>query len=97
MAKIDDRFDALQQEFQNSQVTAGNTWIADEQMPQFQLRRKKAGQLQHKVWYLSIGEVGQQMTTFWGHNLTEALVKAEKWRGTYAKSSKGPRKQTTEE
>lgn len=97
MAKIDDRFNALQNGFQNPQVTTGNTWITDEQMPQLQLRRKQAGQSHHKVWYLSIGESGQQMTTFWGHDLTDALVKAEKWRGTYVRSSKGPRKQAAEE
>jgi len=93
MAKIDERLDALQDGFQNPILTTGNTWLPDEQLPQLGVRRKKAGEAQHKVWYLSVGESGGQAATFWGYNLTECLIKAEKWRGTYVKHTKGPRKQ----
>ncbi len=92
MAKIDDRLEALQQGFQNPSLTAGNTWIPDEQIESLQVRRKKADQTHHKLYYISVGESGGQMATFWGHKLSDALVKAEKWRGTYVKLTKGPRK-----
>lgn len=92
MAKIDDRIDALQQGFQNPQLTIGNTWVADDQMEQLQVRRKKSGEAQHKLFYLSIGELGGAPAIFWGHQFTDCLVKAEKWRGTYVKNTKGPRR-----
>lgn len=93
MAKIDDRLDALQQGFQNPQLSTGNAWVEDAQMESLQVRRKNAGQTHHKLFYISVGEFGQQPTAiFWGHKFTDALVKAEKWRGTYVKLTKGPRK-----
>jgi hypothetical protein len=93
MAKIDDRLDALQQGFQNPQLTTGTTWIEDAQMESLQVRRKNAGATHHKLFYLSIGEQGsQQPAVFWGYKFTDALVKAEKWKGTYVKNTKGPRK-----
>ena len=92
MAKIDDRIDALQQGFQNPQVSMGNTWIEDAQMESLQVRRKKADQTHHNLFYMPVAEAGGQMATFWAHKFTDALVKAEKWRGTYVKNTKGPRK-----
>ena len=93
MAKIDDRIDALQNGFTNPFINSGNTWVADADMESYQVRRKNAGQTHHKLFYFSIGETGQApMATFWGHKFTDALVKAEKWRGTYVKNTKGPRK-----
>lgn len=93
MAKIDDRIDAIQQGFQNPAVSSGIHWVEDAQMEQLQVRRKVAGQTHHRLWYFSVGEHGQQPTTFWGHRFTDALEKAEKWKGTYVKNTKGPRKQ----
>ena len=95
MAKIDDRIEAIQQGFQNAQVTFGNTWVEDSQIESLRpkVRRKSAGQTHHKLFYLSIGETGQQATAvFWGHNMTQVLEAAEVWRGTYVKHTKGPRK-----
>lgn len=94
MAKIDDRIDALQQGFQNPQLTSGTTWVEDAQMEQLKIRRKNAGQTHHKLFYLSIGENGQPPALFWGHKFTDCLIAAEKWRGTYVKMTKGPRKKS---
>lgn len=92
MAKIDTQLDAVQNGFQNPAMTMGTAWIPDEQMEALQVRRRKADQAQHKLWYLSIGETGGQMATFWGHKFSDALNKALEWRGLPTKSKRGPRK-----
>jgi hypothetical protein len=92
MAKIDDTIDAVSAGFQNVEVRSGTAWIPDEQMEQLGVRRKKAGEVQHKLWYLSIGETGQPPAMFWGHRFTDALKKAMKWRGMETKGKRGPRK-----
>lgn len=91
MAKIDDRLSALFQGFQNPAVNIGAVWVEDAQMEVLKIRRKNAGQTHHWLWYISIGETGAQPTVFWDHKISDALVKAEKWKGTYVKSTKGPR------
>jgi hypothetical protein len=93
MAKIDDRIEEVQKGFQSPSFTSGTTWVEDAQMEACQVRRKSAGQTHHRLFYVSIGEYGQTPTTFYGHKFTDALVKVEKWRGTYVKNTKGPRKQ----
>ena len=92
MAKIDDTLEAVTSGFQNVEVRSGTAWIPDEQIEALQVRRKKANEPQHKLWYLSIGETGQQPTVFWGHRFTDALKKAMKWRGMETKAKRGPRK-----
>lgn len=92
MAKIDDTLAAVSSGFQDVQVTCGTAWIPDEQIESLQVRRKKAGEPRHKLWYISIGEAGQQPAIFWGHRFTDALKKAMKWRGMETKSKRGPKK-----
>ena len=90
MAKIDTDLDGIQAGFQNPDLRIGTTFIPDDKMSSLGLRRRKAGQDQHKVWYISIGEVGAAPTaTFWGHKFSECLTAAMVWRGTYVKSSRG--------
>lgn len=81
MAKLDDQLAAIEYGYQNPEMRCGTAWIPDEQMEALQVRRKKADLKQHRLWYLSVGETGQQLTTFWGHRFTDALKKALKWRG----------------
>ncbi len=92
MAKIDDTIDAVCTGFQNPVWSSGVAWMPDEQMEQLGVRRKKAGEPQHKLTYFSVGEQGQQPAVFWGHRFTDALKKAMKWRGMETKSKRGPRK-----
>jgi hypothetical protein len=93
MAKIDTQLLGIEAGFQNPEVRLGSMWFTNEQMEGAHLRRKKAEDQQHKVWYLSIGETGQQPTaTFYGHKLTDVLIKALEWRGMPTKSKRGPRK-----
>ncbi len=92
MAKIDDTLAAVSAGFQDVVVTSGMAWVPDEQIESLQVRRKKAGEAQHKLWYLSIGETGQTPAVFWGHKFTDALKKAMKWRGMETKSKRGPKK-----
>lgn len=91
MAKIDTQLAAIENGFQNPAVATGTAWIPDDQMEALQVRRKKAGQPQHRLWYLSIGEQGGQMATFWGHRFSDALNKALTWRGLPTKSKRGPK------
>lgn len=92
MAKIDDTIAAVSAGYQNVEVRAGTAWMPDDQMEALGVRRKKAGEPQHKLWWISIGEAGQQPNVFWGHLFTDALKKAMKWRGMETKSKRGPRK-----
>lgn len=92
MAKIDDIIEQVSYGFQNPQIQSGTTWVPDAQMEQYGVRRKKAGEPQHKLWYFSIGETGQQPNVFWGHRFTDALKKAMEWRQIPTKSKRGPRK-----
>lgn len=98
MAKIDDQLTSIEAGFQNPEIRFGTAWIPDEQMETLHVRRKKAEQAQHRLCYLSIGETGQTPTaTFWGHKLTDALIKALEWRQLPTKSKRGPKKaQATE-
>lgn len=92
MAKIDDIITAVTSGFQDVEWRSGNAWVPDEQIESMGVRRKKAGDAQHLLTYLSIGERGQQPTVFWGHKFTDALKKAMKWRGMETKSKRGPKK-----
>lgn len=96
MAKIDDQLTAIEAGFQNPELRFGSTWIPDEQMEALQVRRKKAGLAQHRLFYLSVGETGQQPATFWGHKLSDCLIKALEWRQLPTKSKRGPRKATNQ-
>jgi hypothetical protein len=93
MSKIDDQLTAIEAGFQNPEIKYGTVWIPDEQMEPLHLRRKKAGEAQHRVCYLSIGEIGQAPTaTFWGHKFSDVLIKALEWRQLPTKSNRGPKK-----
>ncbi len=92
MAKIDDTIAAISAGFTDPYWVTGTAWIPDEQIEQLGVRRKKAGEPRHKLVYLSVGENGGQLATFWGHQFTDALKKAMKWRGMETKSKRGPRK-----
>jgi len=92
MAKIDTQLSLIEHGFTNPVITTGTTWVPDEQMEPLQMRRKKAGEAQHRLWYLSVGETGATPTTFWGHKLSDALKKALEWRGLPTTSKRGPRK-----
>lgn len=72
----------------------GTAWIPDEQLESMQIRRKngKAGEPQHRLFYISIGETGQPPATFWGHKFTDALAKALEWRNLPTRTKRGPRK-----
>lgn len=89
MAKIDAQFEAIEDGFQNPEVRYGTAVVPDSQMEQLGLRRKKAGQDQHRVCYLSVGEVNQTPTVFWGHKFTDVLLKALEWRNLPTKSKRG--------
>ncbi len=91
MAKIDSVLDSIEAGFQNPIITCGTHWVPDEQMEALQVRRKKAGQPQHRLWYLSVGETGGQLMTFWGHRFNDCLLKALQWRGLPTKSKRGPK------
>lgn len=92
MAKIDALFVAFEAGFQNPQVNMGTTWIPDEQMETLKIRRKKAGEAQHRVWYLSIGETGQApLVTFWGHKPSDLVKQALSWRQMPTKTRRGPK------
>lgn len=91
MAKIDDTIEAVSAGFQDADIRSGTVWIADDQMEQLGVRRKKAGEAKHKLWYLSIGETGQAPAVFYGHRFSDALKKAMTWRGMATKSKRGPR------
>lgn len=94
MAKIDSQLEAIEAGFQNPEIRFGSTWIPDEQMEALQVRRRKAGVPQHRLFYLSVGETGQQPATFWGHKFSDCLIGALKWRQLPTKSKRGPRKAT---
>lgn len=89
MAKIDSQLEAIEAGFQNPELRFGTAWIPDEQMETLQMRRKKAGQPQHRLCYLSVGETGQTPATFWGHKFSECLIKALQWRNLPTKSKRG--------
>lgn len=91
MPKIDDTIDAICAGFQNVEVRVGTTWIPDDQIESLGVRRKKAGDPQHKLWYFSVGEQGQAPATFWGHKFSDALKKAMTWRGMATKNKRGPK------
>lgn len=91
MAKIDTQLAAIENGFQNPTVTIGTAWIPDAQIESLNVRRKKSGQEQHRLWYLSIGEAGQQPAVFWGHKFNDCLLKALAWRGLPTKSKRGPK------
>lgn len=91
MAKIDDIIEAVCTGFQDPVWQTGTMWVADEQIEQLGVRRKKAGEPRHKLVYFSVGENGQPPAMFYGHKFTDALHKAMKWRGMETKSKRGPR------
>ena len=92
MAKIDDVIASVCTGFQDPQWATGSVWVTDEQIEQFGVRRKKAGEPRHKLVYFSVGEAGQQPAVFYGHRFTDALKKAMEWRGMATKTKRGPRK-----
>lgn len=93
MAKIDTQLEAIEAGYQNPEVRYGTTWVPDEQMEALGMRRKKAGQVQHRLCYLTVGETGQAPTiTFWGHKFSDVLIKALEWRQLPTKSKRGPKK-----
>jgi hypothetical protein len=95
MAKIDTQLASIEAGFQNPLLVIGTTMIPDDQMETLQVRRKNAGNTQHRLFYLQIGETGQPPTaTFWGHKLTDVLIKALQWRGLPTKSKRGPKAKT---
>lgn len=92
MAKIDTQLIAIETGFQNPEIRMGTAWVPDDQMETLGVRRKKAGETQHRLFYLSIGETGQPPATFWGHRYTDALNKALTWRNLPTKTKRGPKK-----
>lgn len=92
MAKIDTQLASIEAGFQNPEIRMGTAWVPDEQMETLGIRRKKAGEPQYRLFYLSIGETGQTPATFWGHKFTDALIKALEWRNLPTKSKRGPRR-----
>lgn len=93
MAKIDTQLEAIEAGFQNPEIRYGTAWIPDEQMDVLKVRRRKAGQPQHRLAYLSVGETNQAPTaTFWGHKFSDVLTKALEWRQLPTKSKRGPKK-----
>lgn len=91
MAKIDSIVDALSVGFKDAELRFGSSWIPDAQIEQLQVRRKKAGEAQHKLWYISIGERGETPTVFWGQKFSDALKKAMTWRGMATKNKRKPK------
>lgn len=97
MAKIDTQLAAIEVGFQSPEIKMGTAWVPDEQMETLGVRRKKATTAtQHRLFYLSIGEIGQAPATFWGHKLTDALIKALQWRNLPTKNKRGPRTKAAE-
>ena len=91
MAKIDTQFASVLEGFKDHKVQMGTMWVADDMMEGMKLRRKKAGQAKHKIWYLQIGEEGQAPAVFYGHKFTDCLNQALEWRGLPTKSRRGPK------
>ncbi len=91
MAKIDSIMETLSAGFKDSDIRFGTSWIPDAQIEQLQVRRKKAGESQHKLWYISIGERGETPTVFWGQKFSDALKKAMSWRGMSTKNKRKPK------
>lgn len=95
MSKIDNQLIAIEAGFQNPEVHIGTTWVPDAQMEVLQIRRKKAGEAQHRLFYMTVGETGQPpVATFYGHRFSDVLIKALEWRQLPTKSKRGPRKKT---
>jgi hypothetical protein len=94
MSKIDTQFAAIEAGFQDPELRFGTAWVQDEQMEQLGVRRKKAGQPKHRLFYLSVGEAGQApVVTFWGNKFSDCLIKALSWRNLPTKSKRGPKAQ----
>lgn len=91
MAKIDIIVDALSEGFKDAEIRFGTSWIPDAQIEQLQVRRKKAGEAQHKLWYLSIGERGETPTVFWGQKFSDVLKKTMAWKGMATKNKRKPK------
>src|SRR6185436_6653117 len=91
MAKIDNQLAAIVDGFQDSELRSGTTWVPDDQMEALMVRRKKSGQAKHKLFYLTVGETGQNQTTFWGYKFSDCLLKALAWRNLPTKNRRGPK------
>lgn len=88
MAKIDSVIESLSAGFKDAELRFGSSWIPDAQIEQLQVRRKKAGEAQYKLWYISLGERGETPTVFWGQKFSDALKKAMTWRGMATKKKR---------
>lgn len=81
MAKIDSVVDAIESGLYNPSIVFGTQWVPDSEMETLHVRRKKAGESRHKLWYMSVTQEGQDAQTFWGHKMSDCLKKALTWRG----------------
>ena len=91
MSKIDDVLEQISAGYQNPQVSFGFMMIDDQHMEQMKLRRKVTGVIQHRICALSVGEIGGQLVTFYGHRLSDCIKKALEWRQLPTKTKRGPR------
>lgn len=91
MAKIDDVLSSLEAGMSNPIVTCGTQVVSDKDMETLHVRRKKAGEAQHRLWYLSIAESGQQPAVYWGHKLSDCLKKALAAKGLPTVNKRKPR------
>lgn len=92
MAKIDSIIEEISTGFKDSEIRMGTSWVQDSQIEQIGVRRKKAGETQHKLWYFSIGERGETPNMFWGQKFSDVLKKVMAWRGMATKNKRGSKK-----
>lgn len=93
MAKIDDVLNSLESGFNNPVITAGTSVVDDKDMESLQVRRRKGegNASQHKLWYISIEEKGQQANVFWGYKMSDCLKKALAWKGLPTVNKRKPK------
>lgn len=73
-----------------AEVEKGYTWpgtqlqhfaISAEKLKDYGLQRRKGVEGEHySVWMLAVGEMGGQLTYFYGHTLGDAAKKAYEWK-----------------
>lgn len=92
MAKIDEQLKAIEIGFSNPEVRIGTTWVDDATMEELKVRRASgsAGALQHRLWYISVGETNQTPAfTGWGRSFSDAFRKVLAWKDLPTKSTRG--------
>lgn len=91
MAKIDNVLESIETGFNNPVVNAGTSWVEDKDMEKIQVRRRKAGEDRHRLWFLSVAENGQTPQIFWGYKMSDCLKKALAWKGLPTVNKRKPK------